>query len=366
MAVQQQHITITKGVIKMKLKIIRIIVLALFLVACSPQINKETVKVGWVGPLSGDGGSFGQDNFLGVEAAVDTLNKQGGINGKHVQLLVEDDQLDETMMINTYQKFTKIDNVDVILSPDYGGLLSVVAQADQDQVVIVNSLDTSDELAESGEYLFAVGIHDENIGYALAEFANQYDNIAVIYNLDPLTSLIESAFEDKYEGNLIIAEGYTFETTDFRTPLLKVEDADAIVVIGFDETGFIFKQMKQLGMTQTKIAMDTVTSEAFLANAGEAAEGIYFSSWDATGDDYQALAKRMSRTPDQPLFTAAGYDAMMFVAKAMSTGTNLHNSMYTTQMQGVTGELTMSPDGIVRTVSEEMYQVQNGKFVKLS
>ncbi len=344
-------------------------VLALFLVACSPT-QTDTIKVGWVGPLTGDGGSFGQDNLLGVEAAVQELNNKGGINGKKVELLVEDDQLDETLMINTYQKFTKIDQVDVILSPDYGGLLSIVDQADRDEVVIVNSLDTSDELAEAGEYLFAVGIHDENIGYALADFAiKDHQKVAVIYNLDPLTSLIESAFEARFEelgGEITLVEGYIDASHDFRTQLVKSQDADAIVVIGFDETGFIFRQHEELGMNQTKIAMDTVTSENFLKNAGSSAEGIYFSSWDATGKDYQVLAKKVSKAPDQPLFTAAGYDAMMFVAKAMKSSEPLHDAMYSTSMKGVTGDLIMSPDGVVRTVSEEMYQVQEGKFVKLS
>ncbi|PIN74549.1 hypothetical protein COV18_06640 [Candidatus Woesearchaeota archaeon CG10_big_fil_rev_8_21_14_0_10_37_12] len=354
-----------------------VLFLSIFLVSCSGESN-ETIKIGWVGPLTGDGASFGKDNLLGVTQAIDDINSNWGVNNKQVELIVEDSQLDETRMINAYSKFTQINNVNVILSPDYGGLLAVVDKADQEKVVIVNSLDTSDELARAGKYLFAVGIHDENIGYALADFAiEQSTSVAVIYNQDPITALVDEAFERRYQelgGETVITEGYKDANNDFRTILLKVKEKSVamVLVLGFDESGFIFRQAKELGLNFTFLAMDTVTSENFFANAGDASEGIYFTSWDATGAAYQELEAKLKAkgtVPQQPLFTAAGYDAVQFVAKAMNGGESgkaLHDAMYEIKnLYGITGILTMSPDGIVRTVNEEMYQIQNGEFVKL-
>jgi len=356
------------------------LVLATILASCSTN-NEEEIRVGFIGPLTGDVASVGIDNLRGIEVAVDDINKAGGINGKKVKLIVEDDAFDEKQTIKTYQKLTSIDNVDVILSPTYGGLLSIVSQADESKNVIVNSLDTSEELAEAGEYLFAIGIHDENIGYAVANYAAddlQETEVAVIYNQDSLMVLISDAFKIKFEekgGKVVIDEGYDPSTQDFRTVLLKVKESGVknVAFFGFDESGLIPKQAKQLGLDVTLLTMDTATSENFLANAGSASEGIYFSSWDASHKSYKdfevKFVNKYSVPPQQPLFSAAGYDATMLVTNAMRKGQRgeaLHDELYKIKdVQGITGTLTMSPDGIVRTVDEEMFQIRNNEFIKL-
>ena len=367
---------------KIYIGLLVLLIATVSLVGCTePASTQDTIKVGFIGPLSGDGASFGKDNLVGIQVAVDDINKVGGINGKKVELLIEDDKLDEKITLNAYHKMRSVDDIDVLLSPNYGGLLAIVDQADATQHVIVNSLDTSEELAAAGEYLFAIGIHDENIGYELAHFTMdtlKKRRVAVLYNFDPITDLISGAFVRKFQeigGHVVINEGYIDGSHDFRSVLLKAKSqgVDTLVVFGFDESGFIFKQEMELGLGMTKLAFDTVTSESFLANAGESADGIYFTSWDATGSKYQSLQRKVvaksGSAPDQPLFTAVGYDAMITVAQAMKTGSRgkaLHDSLLQVGgMEGVAGEITMSPDGIVRTVSEEMYQIQDGKFVKL-
>lgn len=342
--------------------------------------KEEPIKVGWIGPLSGDVATLGIDNLRGVQIAVDDLNKIGGINGRQIRLIIQDDQLDDKQTINAYQKFTTINNVDVILSPSYGGLLSIVKDADRNQNVIVNSLDASEELAEAGEFLFAVGIYDESIGYALADFANnklKEDKVAVISNQeDPFIELLQSSFEEKYDGQIEISEKYTFATKDFRTVLLKIKnaDVDTVVVLGWDESGLIFRQAKELGLDLTFLSIDTVTSELFLKNAGGGEEGTYFTNWDASGQLYQKFENKFvakfGELPQQPLFSATGYDALLTVAEAMRNGgvngKSLQQELYAIKnMQGITGTLTMSPDGIVRTVEEEMFQIRDGKFVKI-
>jgi branched-chain amino acid transport system substrate-binding protein len=336
-----------------------------------------------MGPLSGEAAAVGHDNLLGVKAAVQIINEEGGINGKKVILLVEDNKLNEAQSLSIYQKFTKINNVDVILTSDYGAALVLTQNADEEHTVVINSLDTSEELANAGEYLFAIGIHDENIGYEIAKHAVnelEHQNVAIIYNQDPIIALVANSVEQRaidLGATVTSKQGYVGNENDFRTMLIKAKEsgATAIVGLGFDEAGYIFRQAHELQIDLDMLAMDTATSELFLKNAGAGAESLYFSSWDASTLGYQALEGKIQEhfetTPGQPLFTAAGFDATIYFSKAMQHTMNNGNELHTAMLelpayQGVTGVLQMSEDGIVRTVTEEMFQIQEGDFVKLS
>jgi len=144
------------------------------------------------------------------------------------------------------------------------------------------------------------------------------------------------------------------------------------ISFGFDETGFVFKHEHELGYNLTRLAIDTATSTNFIANAGgwNSVDGIYFTSWDSDTPGYKELERKISEngdTPEQPLFAAAGYDATMYVAEAMKTGESgkaLHDAMYIVKnFKGITGDLSMDPDGAVRTVKEKIFQIKNEQFV---
>jgi branched-chain amino acid transport system substrate-binding protein len=362
-----------------------VMVVSVLAVGCTESgiTAQDTIKVGFIGPLSGNAAILGIENVLGIEAAIDDINKIGGIEGRQIVLLKEDDQLQDRQTINAYQKLTEIDDVDVILSVSYGGLLTLAQTADQTKTVIVNSLDTSEEIADAGEYLFGVGIYDEGIGYTLSEFARQdlkSEKVAILHNQEePFLTLVRDSFKQRFEtlgGKVVIDESYTSATTDFKTVLLKIKEQGIreVIVIGYDEAGHIFRQAEQLGLDFTFLGIDTFTSQNFLENAGSAADNMYITNWDATSQKYKQLEQKVvSKTgsaPEQPLYTAVGYDAMLLVAQAMANGgirgEALYNEMLLIKaLQGVTGTLTMSTDGVVRTVKEQMFQYVDGKFVKV-
>lgn len=292
---------------------------------------------------------------------------------------------------NAYQKVTTIDKVKVVLSPSYSGLLALAKEADASRTVLINSLDTSEEIAQAGDYVFGIGIYDEGIGYTLAEFAmselqqKKPKKAAIIYNTeDAFMVLVKDAFTQRYTeqgGKVIITRAYTYETNDFRTILLKIKEQNisTVLVLGYDEAGFILKQARELGLHFTFLGTDTSTSKNFLANAGEAAEGMYFTSWNPERKQYETFLgkfkKKYGEEPQQPLFSAAGYDTVMVVAQAMQVGDSnkaqmpekIRDALYSIKdmNDGITGNLTMSRDGIVRTVQEEIFQIRAGKFVKV-
>jgi branched-chain amino acid transport system substrate-binding protein len=365
---------------------VALITIAMFIMtACSPITGDVTaeqpIKIGFIGPLTGEVAFLGEASLQGIEVAVDEINAQGGIQGRSVEIVVEDDQLTDSLTRTAYHKLVDVDNVDVILSVSYGGILSLAEQAEQDKVVIVDTIDTSEELAEIGDYVFAIGIYDEGIGYAIAEHAEKIGKkkVAVVYyQAEPFIVYVKDAMKQKLEelgGEVVIEQGYAPDESDFRTVIMKAQKAGAesIVMMGYDEAGFALKQAKEMGVEMTFIGIDSFSSEVFQEIAGDATEGAYFTFWEASdAEEYQTFTEQFEAKygegPILPLFAATSYDSMKVVAEAMEHaegGEEIKEALYKIEgHDGIAGDITMGSDGIVRSIQEEMYQFQEGKIVK--
>ncbi len=345
----------------MKTAIIWLLMISIVLVSCS---DKQTV--GWIGPLSGDYAIVGRENLRGVQLALDEFNNS-------IKLVVEDDQYDETKTITAYQKLTQVENAKSLLLVTYGGVLALSPQAENDNTIIVSSVDTSEEIANAGENVFGIGIYDEGIGFELADFAvNKLSakTIGVLYNnVDPFVLLVVESFKQKAGDARVIVEQYQPEDKDFRTQLAKLKEVDALIIIGFDEAGLAAKKARELGIKAPLLGIDTVLSEGYKNNAGPAYEGMYFTSWTPSDKkQYNSFVQRykakFGEEPQQILFAATGYDAAKTLFNALDK--DVKNELATLQSEGLTGELTMSQDGIVRSVREQMHQIQKGQAVALN
>jgi ABC-type branched-subunit amino acid transport system substrate-binding protein len=114
--------------------------------------------------------------------------------------------------------------------------------------------------------------------------------------------------------------------------------------------------------------MDTTSTETFYRNSGGAAKGMYFSFWEPKNKELSEnflaeFNKKFGGTPELYLFSATGYDTVQIVGSAIGkcassnyTDQCIKEKLYaTSNYSGLTGELAMSPDGIVRTVKEEIF-----------
>jgi branched-chain amino acid transport system substrate-binding protein len=271
----------------------------------------------------------------------------------------------------------------MILTKEYGGSLALAPMADADGMVVVNTIDTSEEIAAAGDYLFAVGIYDEGIGQTLATYVRQQlqkNTVAIIsVSSSGFMQLVAESFVTKFTalgGTAPVRPTYTFSTTDYQPLLEQVDNAgiDTLILLGYEEAGLIIAKAAEMNLDLTILGADTFTSPGFLTNAGGAAEGVYLTSWTSNTAEYtawlQAYTGMHGSAPAEPLFSAVGYDAMSVVAEAMkrggTSGAGLRDALYQIRgMTGITGQLDMSTDGAVRTVLEQMFRIQNGRPVKL-
>jgi branched-chain amino acid transport system substrate-binding protein len=367
---------------KFKIAIALFLLVSILLTGCGTQeitgkvvqSNTKPIKIGWAGPLSSAEASLGVSNLMGVEVAIDDINKQGGINGRKVVLISENTLDDPKLNMNAYLKLVNIDKVDALMVTNYDGLFSIAPLADSQNFVVMSTVDTSEEIAQMAENVFAVGIYDEGIGFTIADFVKndmKDDNPVIISIQGAFFEMVTDSIKQKMPVKTI--EKYAPETTDFRPILtkLKGKGSKTFIIIGYDEVGLLIKQAKELGIDATFIGVDTVTSEGFLKNAGSAADGMFFTFWEMNNNEraaevLQKVIAKYGKKPDAEIFTATGYDAMMLTAEAMKSPKPLNQALYEIKdFEGITGTLTMSEDGIVRSIREQMYQNQKGTFVKL-
>jgi branched-chain amino acid transport system substrate-binding protein len=343
---------------------ILVLVALIALVGCTGNVVKEqeTFKIGWTGPLTGPNSAVGTANLKGIQLAVEDLNAKGGIEGQEVELVFLDEASDDKQAITNFQRFVDFDKIDVMMFASYGGHFGASGMADEKQIVTINTIDTSEELATLGEYNFAIGIYDESIGRSMAEFIPKDAKVGLMYaNDDAFISFAKDTFVEEFEGDLIAKEGYDMLETDFRTSLLKMRDAEYIALISFDEGGLVLKQAKELGMETEFVGIDTVEALRFMENSKGAADGMYFTFWESSEtekvDEFvQKYESKFDTEPEVLLFSVTGYDATMVVAEAMKSEKSLKDAMYEVEdYKGLAGSITIDSDGITRSIQETMY-----------
>ncbi|MFH1358269.1 MAG: ABC transporter substrate-binding protein [archaeon] len=370
-----------------KIKIIGIIVIMVIIALTIFEIsitqfaikdNKDTIKIGFIGPLTGEGAVVGTENLNGIKLAIDEINQDNKI-----KLFVQDDQYDARQAIDAYNNFVYVQGVKIIFINTYDGFLALTDKAEKDNVLLINSLDSSEEFSNLNDNTFSIGIYDESIGYAIADYLNNNnaESAGLITNLDDaFSTLTKNSFKQRFKGQ-VIEEDYSFSTTDFRSILTKVNTQDNIVMIGWEETGRIVKQAKELNINSEIIGIDTFVSEDFKKNAGnkENINGLIFTFWQGSENNPKFLnlidsyKQEHNKDPDNVLFMTAGYDSASVLLNAMNQcnyqedikciKTNLEN---TKDFQGAAGLITIDDDHVARSIKESMFIYEDGEVVEIN
>ncbi len=341
---------------------------------------QDELVIGWIGPLTGPSAVLGMDSSRAVELAVKQVNERGGVQGKPVKVLFEDDQYLPRKTVDAYQKLVQVDRADVIIAVTYGGVFAIADKAKEDGVIVIDSLDCNDRLAELGDHVFCVATESESIGKAIATDLIQKGimKAGVLYSTkDEFMLLVAQALKKEYEskGGVVQEEAYIFDQADFRTPLLKLkaQEPKALVFLGHDELGIAMKQARELALEGQFYSLGTITSPGFQAASNGTAEGTLFAFWEpstsgareAFDTAYQPFTGRL---PILALTAYPAYDSANLVLQAAASTDGsakaIQRALYQVKdYQGISGVLTMNADGTARLL-EVIYQLKAGKPVK--
>ena len=310
-----------------------LLTIALFAVLTGCAKRETEIKVGEYGSLTGSTATFGISSKNGIELFVDNLNVQGGIGGKKIHVLVEDDQSKPEEAATAVNKLIAQDGVVAVLGEVASSRSLAAAPICQNAgVPMISPSSTNPKVTEAGDDIFRVCYIDPFQGMVIAKFAKNtlhFTKGAVFRdNKNDYSVGLANYFTEAFHamGGLIVSdEAYSEGDQDFKAQLtvIKSKKPEFIFVPGYyTEVGLIARQARELGITAPMLGGDGWVSERLLEIAQDALNGSYFVNhyWEkdpnpAVQGFVQSYRKRYNATPDG--LAALAYDAAGVLTHAM-------------------------------------------------
>ena len=122
-------------------------------------------RIGVMESVTGPGETYGTVAVQAKELAVEEINAAGGINGRMLELVVEDSKCNAQDAITAFNKLTDVDGVKIILGTSCSGaMLGAAPLAEKEGVVLFSGLATNPDIANAGDYIFRTSMSDAQVG----------------------------------------------------------------------------------------------------------------------------------------------------------------------------------------------------------
>jgi len=331
-----------------------------------PAAKSDTVKIGAILPMTGDVATFGESSKNAIALAVEEVNSKGGILGKKVEVIYEDDSNTPSNSANAIQKLISNDKVVAVIgSVSSKCSIAMGPIATQNKIPMISSTSTNPKVTtDGGEYVFRACFIDPFQGTVIAKFSTETlkaKTSAVLYDVSNdystgLADYFKAGFE-KQGGKVLAMESYNGGDQDFNAQLTKIKPMNPEVILladYYNTVGLIAKQARALGITATFVGGDGWDSADLYKVGGDAIDGGYFSNHYSADDTAPLVVEfrknyetKYGKTPDA--LAGLGYDAakILFAAieKAGSTdGTKIKDAMQATDIEVVSGKITFDQD----------------------
>jgi len=350
--------------------------------AAKPK-NGNEIKIGGIFPLSGGVAVYGVECKNGIELAIEEINKAGGVNGKQLVLISEDDEGNQDKTVNAFKKLTIKDKVTMVIgSLTSGCTMAITPLSQASKVVQIAPAATATAVTDAGDYVFRACFIDPFQGTVGGRFASEnlgLKKAAILYDTGNdysvgLTENFEAAFK-KNGGSIVAKEAYSTGDKDFNAQLTKIKSAKPDVVYLPDYYGtvaLIVSQLRAQGITAPIVGADGW--DGLTSNAGDEVLNGYYSNHYAPDSTSPAVQKFVSAfkakyNKEPNAFAALGYDSLYMlkdaILKAGSTNSKaVRDALKATNAEYVTGKLSF--DGkrnpVKSAVMVEIVKDKQGKL----
>lgn len=342
----------------------------------------ETVKIGAIGPLSGAVAVYGVDCLNGINLAAEEINAAGGINGKKIEIISEDDEGAPEKSVNAYKKIVTKDKAKLIIgSLTSGCTMAITSLAQAQKVLMIAPAATAPAITTAGDYVFRACFIDPFQGTVGAKFALESlgsKKAAILYDIgnDYSVGLTEN-FEKTFAagGSIVAKESYSTGDKDFNAQLTKIKNANPDVVYLPDYYGtvaLIAKQLRAQGINTPIVGADGW--DGIVDNAGDEVLNGYYSNHyanDATTGAVKvfvdAYTKKYNHAPTA--FAALGYDSLYMIKDAIlaagsADSAAVKDALLKTNGTYVTGNITFDANRnpVKSAVMMELVKGSDGKL----
>lgn len=362
----------------MEKSLLALMLVALAIVSCIPQ--EDVVKLGIITYLTGEDYTVAGHAFLrGAEIAVEEINGGGGLLGREVVLVVDDDPSGiVSKAIAPARKQVETDKVSASMIPGFGNAMAISGIFEQRKVPLFVLWDSNAELEKAGEYLFPIGPGVAQAGEKAARFLffeRGVKTVAIIktnsaYSLDNARYFKE--YYESFGGEVLFDEAADPSVADFRTLIAKAIAADPEGVYAPVEYHLdtFFRQMEEYGGSLPIHAGNAVTQQTIDLSKG-AMEGVYFGSGVTPESEValrleEAYERKYGQPTNQLYFNALGYDAAMLFAEATRRAGTDDPSQIAAQIYTIDDfpsasreSISIGPEGSA-PLAESVFEIRNG------
>ena len=344
----------------------------------------EPIRIGEVEPLTGKEAAFGQSSHNGVLLAVEEINARGGVLGRKIALVTEDNQSKPGDSATITKKLIARDRVAAVINGGTSAQCLESAPVCQNaRVPLVATTATNPQVTQMGTYVFRTCFIDAFQGAVLARFAHdtlKAKRVALLTSVSStfsvgLANVFRASFT-KLGGEIVGEQKYSEGDKDFRAQLTTLRELhpDVIAAMGYyTEGALICRQARDLGITCPLISGDGWEAPELIEIGGSAVDGVYFSahySSESTAPIVRAFVAKYRAHYDDAIpdsLAPLAYDAMLILADAIERahGTAepaLRDALAATHdFPGVTGHTTIDA---ARNASKSavIVTVDHGRF----
>lgn len=325
----------------------------------------EEIPVGVIQPLSGPLAPFGRPAVQGIRLRVEEINQAGGVDGKPIRLIVEDNKGDKNESINAFTKLVGSDKVVCVIAPvTSNNTRAIRGSAKKFKIPAITPTATNDRVTLRNPYVFRTCFNDTFQGAKVAEYAlgdGGFKKAAILIDMNSdyskgLAKTFAEVFA-KGGGAVVAEENYQQGDKDFGPQLRNAAKAGAEVIFvpGYPPELPLIVQQSRLHAPAAKFCgADGWDNPTVINGSGPAVEGSFLLGAFAREDErpvvqafiqaYQEAHETMPGT-----FEALGYDTMSLLAEAMKGGADAESIqkglLAVKDFEAVTGAISMTPEG---------------------
>ncbi len=354
--------------------------------ASSTTFGAETIKIGIAGAHTGDLASYGLPTVKAAELITKSVNAKGGILGRKIQLIIEDEACKPELATNVATKLVS-QKVDAVIGHICSGSTKAALRAYKDAgIIVISPSATSPELTLSGQYpnFHRTIAPDDAQAKLVADFAIKtlkLKKFAVIHDKGDygkgFAEYAKKYIEESRNAKVVLYEGITPGAVDYSAIVQKIKysGADAVIYGGYHpEAASVVQLMRKRNMNTIFISDDGVKDQTFIKVAAVAAEGVYASGPKDTTKNPLAIAAinehKKTYGTEPGAFYLNAYSAMLALVNAINKANSteyqaVYKALRTHFTDTPLGKIKFNDKGDAIGVGFSMYQVKNGVYVEL-
>lgn len=344
----------------------------------------DIIELGVVGAHSGDLAGYGLPALNAAKLVVEEFNAKGGVLGKKIVLIQQDDQCKPELATNAANKMIA-DGIKIVMGPTCSGATKAgLPSYNEKKIIVVSPSATAPELTQEGKfpYFFRTTPSDDAQARLGADFvldSLKAKKIALLHDKGDYgkgyAEFIRKFINEDGRAEVVFFEGITPGAMDYSSTIQKLSrsGADTLIFGGYyPEASKLINLMRKKRITMNFVSGDGVKTQSFPELAGKEADGVYtsgskdFTHLPITQKATENHRKAFGSDPGQffDLAYAATWALLNAVDKAGSLEPDaIASALRAESVETPIGKIKFNEKGDVEGAGFAMFKVIDGKFV---